>query len=165
MKKGILFILLLLSLSKVYSSEYYGLIVGYNSKGVKILKGTCRSYPLNTFLYVLERKKEITKYFPKEKLDYLSFRTLGQTDNDDFYFKNGSFKSKSDLKDPEILRKYLSNLYFVIRTKQKELLKDKIFEDLDEIENFTSPLMTLIGILETMTENNCVKVTWIAKLY
>jgi hypothetical protein len=139
--------------------------VGYNDKGERVLKGTCRSYPLNTFIYILERKKEIIKYFPKEKLDYITFRTLGQTDNDDFYFKNKSWDSKSDLKDPELLRKYLSNLYYVIDSKKEELLKDKIFEDQDEIENFTASLMTLVGILETMSENNCVKVTWVAKLY
>jgi hypothetical protein len=113
----------------------------------------------------LERKKEIIKYFPKEKLDYITFKTLDQTDNDDFYFKNKSWDSESDLKDPELLRKYLSNLYYVIRSKKEELLKDKIFEDLDEIEDFTTSLMTLVGILETMSENNCVKVTWVAKLY
>ena len=165
MKKNILMLIILLSFPKMYSSEYYGLIVGYNAKGTRVLKGTCRSYPLNTFIYILERKKELAKYFPQEKIDYLNFKVLGQTDNDDFYFENKPLTSKEVLKDPELLKTYLTNLYFVIRTKEKDLIKDKIFEDSEEIENFISPLMTLVGILETMSENNCTKVSWIAKLY
>lgn len=165
MKKLILFLLIILSFTKIHASEYYGLLVGYDKTGKRIMKGTCRAYPLNTFLYILERKKDLLKYFPKEKMDYITFRTLDQSANDDFYFENKTLNSKADFKDPELLRKYLSNLYYVIRTKKKELLNDQIFEDEDQIENFAAPLLTLIGILETMCENNCAKVTWIAKLY
>lgn len=165
MKKLFLFLFILISFSKIHASEYYGLLVGYDNNGKRIMKGTCRSYPLNMLIYIVNRKKEIVKYYPKEQLDYINFKMLGQSDNDDFYFENKTLSTNENFKDPVLLRKYLSNLYYVLRTKKKELLEDKILEDEDEIENLTSPILTLIGILETMTENNCTKVTWIAKLY
>jgi len=165
MKRNITILFLLFILSNAFASEYYGLLVGYNAKGERVMKGTCRSYPLNFFINILEQKEKLNKYFPAEKLDYLSFKILGQRDNDDFYYKKKNFEFKENYKNPETLRKYLSNLYFVIYSKRKDLLKDKIFENEEEIEEFICPLMTLIGILETMTENNCVEVTWVAKLY
>ena len=165
MRKMFTILVLLSFFSKAYSSEYYGLLVGYDDKGQRVMKGTCRSFPLNTFLHILGKKKEITNFFPSEKLEYISFKTLRQTENDDFYFENKAWTDKTDLKDPEILRKYLGNLYFTILKKKTELMKAGIFKDKNEVESFTEPILTLIGILETMTENNCKKVTWIAKLY
>ena len=158
MKKIFIILVLLSFFSKGYSSEYYGLLVGYDDKEQRVMKGTCRSFPLNTFLYILDRKKEIANFFPKEKLEYISFKTLGQTANDDFYFKNEKWTNKTDLKDPEILKKYLGNLYFTILKKKTELIRVGVFEDENEMESFTEPILTLIGILETMTENNCAEI-------
>ena len=165
MKNYLIIGLILFSFINSHASEYYGLLVGYNSKGDRIMVGTCRSYPLNYFIEKLNQKEKLVKYFPQEKLNYLNFKVLNQTDSDDFYYKKKKNISKKELKDPIILRKYLTNLYFLTTTKRKELLKEKIFNSEAEIEEFICPLLTLVGVLETFSENNCVKVTWVAKLY
>lgn len=163
MKLKFLILFLLFSVCQINASEYYGLIVGYNNKGVKVLKGTCRTYPLNTYINVMKRKG-LQKYFPDAKLSYVTFKTFDQAQSDDFYVANG-IVSVSYYKDPKKLAGYLATLYQTVLTNQKQMIKDKVFTNAAEVEAFTSALLPMIGILETMSENHCASVTWIAKLY
>ena len=66
-------------------------------------------YPLNDFLYKIESKeKDIIRYSPEDKLNYIKFYVLDQRDydNDDFYFENVQLKDEEMeyLKDLEILK-------------------------------------------------------------
>ncbi len=158
-------IFLAISLNSIKASEYYPLIIGIDSLENTIMKGTCDEFPLNYFIETLEQSSnELSKYFPLEKIKYLQFRKT----SDDKFFESGNVKKlieKDCLKNPKKLKKYLTNLWFVVESKRTDLINDGVFENSDNIREFLAPLHTLIGILCVATEMNCEQVTWITKKY
>jgi hypothetical protein len=163
--KIILLTAFLLFTQTVMASEYYALIIGLDNNEKILMNGTCYEFPLNKYVDTMDSKsKLLEKYISKDKLDYLK---IDITYNDDFYKKRqvNSLIQRECLKDPEILKKYLANLWFYISTNKQKMIDDKIFTDKDEIDEFIAPLMTLIGIMSVATEMNCKKVTWITMKY
>ena len=147
------------------ASEYYALIIGLDNNEKIIMNGTCFEFPLNKYVDFIDSKSNLLeKYISKDKLDYLK---IDVTYNDDFYKKRqvSSLIQRECLKEPELLKKYLTNLWFYVSTNKQKMIDDKIFSDKDEIDEFIAPLMTLIGIMSVATEMNCKKVTWITMKY
>lgn len=168
MKKRLILItiLSLFAINKSMASEYYGLILGVDSSENIIMKGVCYEFPLNKYVDVInEDSKKLEKYIPIEKIEYLK---ISITYNDDFFKKStikGNLIERDCLKDPELLKKYLTNIWFYISTNKQKMIADKIFENEDEIDEFMAPVFTLIGIMSVATEMKCKHVTWITMKY
>jgi hypothetical protein len=163
--KVILLTALLFTTQTILASEYYALIIGLDENEKTIMNGTCYEFPMNKYLDILETKStQLEKYISKDKLDYIK---MDVTYNDNFY-KNREVNSliqRGCLKEPELIKKYLTNLWFYVSTNKQKMIDDKIFSDKDEVDEFIAPLMTLIGILSVATEMDCKKVTWITMNY
>jgi len=163
--KVILLTAFLFTTQTIMASEYYALIIGLDENEKIIMNGTCYEFPMNKYLDILETKSiQLEKYISKDKLDYIK---MGVTYNDDFYKKRdvNSLIQRDCLKEPELLKKYLTNLWFYVSTNKQKMIDGKIFSDKDEIDEFMAPLMTLIGMLSVATEMDCKKVTWITMNY
>ena len=165
-KRNILLTALLLLITQtVMASEYYALILGLDSNEKVIMKGTCYEFPLNKYIDILDSKFYLLeKYIPKETLDYIKIETT----YDDEFYKQGQMTKliqRECIRDPELLKKYLTNLWFYISTNKQKMIDDKIFVDKDEVDDFLSPVFTLIGIMSVATEMNCKTVTWITMKY
>jgi len=121
--------------SKLMASEYYGLIIGKDNTENVVFKATCYEFPLNY--------------------------------DDDFYQKSNltEFIELQHLKDPELIKKYLTNLWFEINKSKQEMIADGIFENEIEIQEFLHPCLTMIGVLSAAVEMNCTKVTWVTMKY
>jgi nitrate/nitrite-specific signal transduction histidine kinase len=110
------------------------------------------------------KSKLLEKYISKDNLDYLK---IDITYNDDFY-KNRHLNSliqRECLKDPEVLKKYLTNLWFYVSSNKQKMIDEKIFTDKDDIDEFIAPIMTLVGIMSVAAEMKCKNVTWITMKY
>ncbi len=147
------------------ASEYYALIIGLDNNEKIIMNGTCYEFPLNKYVDIMDSKsKLLEKYISKDNLDYLK---IDITYNDDFY-KNRHLNSliqRECLKDPEVLKKYLTNLWFYVSSNKQKMIDEKIFTDKDDIDEFIAPIMTLVGIMSVAAEMKCKNVTWITMKY
>jgi len=163
--KTLLIGIIFLISSKLMASEYYGLIIGKDNTENVVFKATCYEFPLNKYIDVFESKSEkFEKYLDKEKVEYLK---IGITYDDDFYQKSNltEFIELQHLKDPELIKKYLTNLWFEINKSKQEMIADGIFENEIEIQEFLHPCLTMIGVLSAAVEMNCTKVTWVTMKY